>query len=690
MLASLLLQAETVHDFLKVVPYYGGIWHLESTLEQFKGLDFAVDAMYTTREISGWEFVAHHTRGWGYVAKVTTFPAVSYLDFAEKKYTAEFPDTQDFYALFSWNPAEPMGDLTDYNGWVHLKYADGVLSVVDCVIETNPGYRVMLPKDAFGNVEEPVDVSQTWTDPTTGITWRYVLCDGGCMIGSGIKGKPAIMSGNPRTELGIPGQVAGYGVIGIAAYAFYDCTNTREIIIPKSVSQIGVGAFAGSTDADLRFEGDAPSVSEGAFGYSVRRAIAIVGTNGWPNDGTWMGLDLYMDIYRDLREWSEVYERVDENGVLWFDSWIWQESDARRAVRSGGVLKRKDERTWHGEYTSVCSEGDAVLTGCLEGFEHVEYYDLGHRAQSFYNETWRLEDAKEIVEETSEKRDCRYDKYGELREEYYVKEETAGERKSSSQKQYWHYTDRDTNGRIVGERSETIWTSEDGETESKTREQFSKTYRYDQDEFVQLIEEKIFYDANGIEHWRSASTSYRSDGAVCSVSVSEGIGRDAKVGIGAGDTHRVFADTESEALSQVAYSAMFDAPKECQGIEGLSVDEYADYYRAKAVEVEPGVWDVSYDVDAKAIELDESMKDLSAKLEEIAKGDIASVSIAAKRGLWYGIAYKENLADVWRLDRSVLAVDSTVELFAPKGGKSLFMRLVVGQKECREWDLNNK
>ena len=143
----------------------GVCYHYQSTLEQFKGLDIAVDRMYP-----GWRVVAHHSSGAGYVIGETEFPVVSYLDFRDRKYSVEFPGAKDFYARFNWVEKYTTEEMAYYNGWLHFKEeTDGNLTLVESQMETVPGYRVLLPKVI---PQDPVP-RRTWnfedSDPCAGI-----------------------------------------------------------------------------------------------------------------------------------------------------------------------------------------------------------------------------------------------------------------------------------------------------------------------------------------------------------------------------------------------------------------------------------------------------------------------------------------------------------------------------------------
>ena len=58
------------------------------------------------------------------------------------------------------------------------------------------------------------------------------------------------------SELTIPTQLGGYGVSGIGAYAFADCTGLKQATVPDSVTRIGGGAFGWKTVGDMAVPAD--------------------------------------------------------------------------------------------------------------------------------------------------------------------------------------------------------------------------------------------------------------------------------------------------------------------------------------------------------------------------------------------------------------------------------------------------
>lgn len=97
--------------------------------------------------------------------------------------------------------------------------------------------------------------AETWTDPTTHITWPYVIKDGKAIVGTGES-----LLGSGLRNLTIPKQIAGLDVVGINDWAFGAQTildpayRLGSISIPYGVETIGRAAFAGdnSDSSDLR------------------------------------------------------------------------------------------------------------------------------------------------------------------------------------------------------------------------------------------------------------------------------------------------------------------------------------------------------------------------------------------------------------------------------------------------------
>jgi hypothetical protein len=223
-------EGDPVTNWLDRVPYsYGS--HFVCNRPPFDGLELALDPISTT----GWSVVSHHPKGWGYVARVTDMPAVSYLDFRDQSSTVDFPDTHDFYVVFCRNGDGQLGGLEAYNGWAHFKVVDGTVDVVMSVMETDPGARVILPDEAFtGSVppdddppEEPACLF-AWELGRDGVSARLV--------------RPCIAQ-DAEGRLEIPSEINGLAVVEICDYAFERCTNITEVEIPESVTRLGYRAF---------------------------------------------------------------------------------------------------------------------------------------------------------------------------------------------------------------------------------------------------------------------------------------------------------------------------------------------------------------------------------------------------------------------------------------------------------------
>lgn len=85
-------------------------------------------------------------------------------------------------------------------------------------------------------------LADSWTDYSTGITWQYTQSQGKVTVGIGIENSPAVPK-STKGDLVIPDFIAGYPVVKIASYAFYQCESIRSLTIPASVTSIGMRAF---------------------------------------------------------------------------------------------------------------------------------------------------------------------------------------------------------------------------------------------------------------------------------------------------------------------------------------------------------------------------------------------------------------------------------------------------------------
>lgn len=77
-----------------------------------------------------------------------------------------------------------------------------------------------------------------WTDPATGIDWRYYISSGEATIDRHFN-----VSGSRI----IPSEINGFRVTAIREWAFYGCSDLTSVTIPDSVTEIGPGAFSECT-----------------------------------------------------------------------------------------------------------------------------------------------------------------------------------------------------------------------------------------------------------------------------------------------------------------------------------------------------------------------------------------------------------------------------------------------------------
>ena len=99
--------------------------------------------------------------------------------------------------------------------------------------------------------------ADTWTDPSTGISWTYtVLDDGTVALGGGTSSTPAVPA-STTGELTVPAQLNGLDVTSVMAYGFYNCSKITSIefepstiTLQKDASSMFYGCRA---LADLQF-----------------------------------------------------------------------------------------------------------------------------------------------------------------------------------------------------------------------------------------------------------------------------------------------------------------------------------------------------------------------------------------------------------------------------------------------------
>ena len=217
---------ETVTNCLRLITHTGNNWSLKGTLPLFEGLTLPVEKMG-----NGWIFMAHHMRGWGYVATRKSMPAVSYLDFSEQLYTVDIIGTNDFYGLFNWHEDEPRTDLTAYNGWVHLRYENGELKIVNSAMGTNRGERVFFEDDPDFHPAEGGGAT---------FSFKYRIINGGSAVALVQPCLPADTEG----AVVIPDTIGGLPVTLIDSGAFMGCWKITGVVVPSSVTRINSRAFA--------------------------------------------------------------------------------------------------------------------------------------------------------------------------------------------------------------------------------------------------------------------------------------------------------------------------------------------------------------------------------------------------------------------------------------------------------------
>ena len=82
----------------------------------------------------------------------------------------------------------------------------------------------------------------TYTTTTNGVTWTYMLSDGGAVLGGDSWSCPAV----PQTTTGalsVPEALDGNLVVGIGRYAFYQCESITDVMLPKALVKIDYEAF---------------------------------------------------------------------------------------------------------------------------------------------------------------------------------------------------------------------------------------------------------------------------------------------------------------------------------------------------------------------------------------------------------------------------------------------------------------
>ena len=79
------------------------------------------------------------------------------------------------------------------------------------------------------------------TNEGVDMNFMVVSAHSECQVGNG--SSPSVNQDTKGTVT-IPANVNGYSVTKIGTWAFYECSNIASIIIPNSVTSIGVAAFS--------------------------------------------------------------------------------------------------------------------------------------------------------------------------------------------------------------------------------------------------------------------------------------------------------------------------------------------------------------------------------------------------------------------------------------------------------------
>ena len=127
-------------------------------------------------------------------------------------------------------------------------------------------------------------VADTWTDPDTGVEWRYSVKDDVATVGFGRWSQPAV----PTTTTGaieIPRELGGYPVEKLAIYAFLNCTGITSVTIPDTIKKITWQSFAGCTNlVSVTIPNSVTNIDNEAFqNCSALESITI------PKSVTWIG-----------------------------------------------------------------------------------------------------------------------------------------------------------------------------------------------------------------------------------------------------------------------------------------------------------------------------------------------------------------------------------------------------------------
>lgn len=108
---------------------------------------------------------------------------------------------------------------------------------------------------------------ETWTDPMTGLEWKYEIVADGISIGGGDKDNTAVPT-STTGDIFIPSKINGTNVTQIGDYAFYDCWKIGTLTIPESIISMGsdsllnasgICVYGNECKTFFSFEGAPPS-----------------------------------------------------------------------------------------------------------------------------------------------------------------------------------------------------------------------------------------------------------------------------------------------------------------------------------------------------------------------------------------------------------------------------------------------
>lgn len=109
--------------------------------------------------------------------------------------------------------------------------------------------------------------ADSWTDYTTGITWWYTQSQGKVTLGQGSNNQTAV-SKTIKGNIVVPDLIAGYPVVGLAAYAFNGCTQITSLTLPETVKTIGNSAFESCTAlTSVNIPSEVSRISNYTFAY---------------------------------------------------------------------------------------------------------------------------------------------------------------------------------------------------------------------------------------------------------------------------------------------------------------------------------------------------------------------------------------------------------------------------------------